>query len=56
MRREDKVAETILCDRTRRRIDIGDADEGGGGSTVLSKFSNPPLIELSATTWIQAST
>lgn len=33
----------------RRRIDIGDADEGGGdggdgggGSTVLSKFSNPP--------------
>lgn len=36
------MAETILYDHTRRRIDIGDADEGGGGSTVLSKFSNPP--------------
>lgn len=40
--REDEAAETILYDRTRRRIDIGDADEGGGGSTVLSKFSNLP--------------
>lgn len=41
-KREDEVTKTILYDRMRQRIDIGDADEGEGGSAVLSKFSNPP--------------